>query len=194
LTNIILIVSGGVGILLSIYSFCFYWMLTDTAFDWRPPMRSHLHDDRAKRIIDLYLKNNDEFRRLYEAEHKKEIEEQRKLYEKSMGIEDEEFGGENENNNNNNNNNQGADVNEGVELPMVSKKKNLANEGTALKSDVDNNDNNEINNNNNNVNNDNNEINNQGDNNDVNDPNNNTNKKRRNIPKRHAKNNDDQQQ
>ena len=36
----------------------------DTAFDWRPPMRSHLHDDRAKRIIDLYFKNNEEFRRL----------------------------------------------------------------------------------------------------------------------------------
>ena len=201
LTNIILIVAGGIGILLVIYSFCFYWMLTDTAFDWRPPMRSHLHDDRAKRIIDIYFKNNEEFRRLYEAEHKKEIDEQLKMYQQNMGMID-------------NNNNQGGNDNEGFELPTVSKKKNQADENTSLKNDVDNNniinnqennnnDNNNIINNQENNNNDNNNlINNQENNNNNNNDNNNisnqenneNNKKKRTIPKRHVKSNDDQQQ
>ena len=202
LTNVILIVAGGIGIFLVLYSFCFYWMLTDTAFDWRPPMRSHLHDDRAKRIIDIYFKNNEEFRRLYEAEHKKEIDEQLKMFQQSMGMID-------------NNNNQGGNDNEGFELPTVSKKKNQADENTSLKNDVDNNNiinnqennnndnNNIINNQENNNNNDNNNLinnqennnnNNNNDNNNISNQENNENKKKRTIPKRHVKSNDEQQQ
>ena len=171
LSNIFLIVAGGIGILLALYSFCFYWMLTDTAFDWRPPMRSHLHDDRAKRIIDLYFKNNEEFRRLYEAEHKKEIDEQLKLFQQSMGM-------NNDVNNINSIQGGGNDDNEGFELPMVSKNKNQAGEDTSLKNDVDNNNiiNNQENNNNNLINNQENN-NNNTDNNIISNQDNNENKK-----------------
>ena len=188
LSNIFLIVAGGIGILLALYSFCFYWMLTDTAFDWRPPMRSHLHDDRAKRIIDLYFKNNEEFRRLYEAEHKKEIDEQLKLFQQSMGM-------NNDVNNINSIQGGGNDDNEGFELPMVSKNKNQAGEDTSLKNDVDNNNiiNNQENNNNNLINNQENN-NNNTDNNIISNQDNNENKKKRTIPKRHVKQNEDKQQ
>jgi hypothetical protein len=188
LSNIFLIVAGGIGILLALYSFCFYWMLTDTAFDWRPPMRSHLHDDRAKRIIDLYFKNNEEFRRLYEAEHKKEIDEQLKLFQQSMGM-------NNDVNNINSIQGGGNDDNEGFELPMVSKNKNQAGEDTSLKNDVDNNNiiNNQENNNNNLINNQANN-NNNTDNNIISNQDNNENKKKRTIPKRHVKQNEDKQQ
>ena len=188
LSNIFLIVAGGIGILLALYSFCFYWMLTDTAFDWRPPMRSHLHDDRAKRIIDLYFKNNEEFRRLYEAEHNKEIDEQLKLFQQSMGM-------NNDVNNINSIQGGGNDDNEGFELPMVSKNKNQAGEDTSLKNDVDNNNiiNNQENNNNNLINNQENN-NNNTDNNIISNQDNNENKKKRTIPKRHVKQNEDKQQ
>jgi len=189
LSNIFLIVAGGIGILLALYSFCFYWMLTDTAFDWRPPMRSHLHDDRAKRIIDLYFKNNEEFRRLYEAEHKKEIDEQLKLFQQSMGM-------NNDVNNINSIQGGGNDDNEGFELPMVSKNKNQAGEDTSLKNDVDNNNiiNNQENNNNNNLINNQENNNNNTDNNIISNQDNNENKKKRTIPKRHVKQNEDKQQ
>ena len=62
------------GIVLIIFSYQFFYLLTETAFDWRPPLRSRLHDDRAQRILNLYALYNEEFRRLYEAEHKKKEE------------------------------------------------------------------------------------------------------------------------
>ena len=62
------------GIVLIIFSYQFLYLLTETAFDWRPPLRSRLHDDRAQRILNLYAIYNEEFRRLYEAEHKKKEE------------------------------------------------------------------------------------------------------------------------
>lgn len=62
------------GIILIIFSYQFFYLLTETAFDWRPPLRSRLHDDRAQRILNLYALYNEEFRRLYEAEHKKKEE------------------------------------------------------------------------------------------------------------------------
>ena len=62
------------GIVLIIFSYQFFYLLTETAFDWRPPLRSRLHDDRAQRILNLYAIYNEEFRRLYEAEHKKKEE------------------------------------------------------------------------------------------------------------------------
>ena len=62
------------GIVLIIFSYQFFYLLTETAFDWRPPLRSRLHDDRAQRILNLYALYNEDFRRLYEAEHKKKEE------------------------------------------------------------------------------------------------------------------------
>ena len=56
------------GIIVLIVDYRFYWSLTETSGDWRPPLRSRLHDDRANRILRLYEMFIDEKKRVEKAE------------------------------------------------------------------------------------------------------------------------------
>ena len=68
LSSVIYLVIGLLGIIVLIVCYRFYWSLTETSGDWRPPLRSRLHDDRANRILRLYEMFIDEKKRVEKAE------------------------------------------------------------------------------------------------------------------------------
>lgn len=61
-------------IMLFLLTIGFFIKLRNTKYDWRPPLRSRLHDDRASRIIDIHEKFSEVFHKIYLAEHKKQKE------------------------------------------------------------------------------------------------------------------------
>ena len=68
LTSILYFLIALLGIIVLIVDYRFYWSLTETSGDWRPPLRSRLHDDRANRILRLYEMFIDEKKRVEKAE------------------------------------------------------------------------------------------------------------------------------
>jgi hypothetical protein len=53
-----------IGVLILIFSYQYYYILAQTLYQWRPPLRSRLNDSRAKSMIDFYTKNDSEYKRL----------------------------------------------------------------------------------------------------------------------------------
>ena len=151
ITFIILVVIIVLMIIIILISVNFYFVVTQTVFDWRPPLRSRLHIDREQRIINYHVKYNEEYRKLYQAEHPNGIQEPivNNIQERN---EYDELPRKKEEN----------DFNERNELPQISnqqkeKNKNLQNQN---QTNENYNSNDNLNNNQNNINNEN-QINNQ---------------------------------
>ena len=140
--------------LIIIFTSChFYFVLTQTVFDWRPPLRSRLHNDREQRIINYYLKYNEDFRKLYQAEHPNATNEDVPIQQNNLNNDDIQNQYEQISNKN--------EANEGIELPKVTNKNqdlnDRNNENIPLNQNNNNNNDNNNNNNNDNNNNDNND-------------------------------------
>jgi hypothetical protein len=65
-TGILYLVQAVLGIIVICFSYRYHEKLT---YDWRPPLRTRLSDERAKRYIDIYSKFNKDYKRLYELEN-----------------------------------------------------------------------------------------------------------------------------
>lgn len=68
-TGIFDLVLGVLGIILIIFCLIFNSLLSQTSFDWRPPLRSHVNTSRIKKAIELVTKNNESFINVFRAEN-----------------------------------------------------------------------------------------------------------------------------
>ena len=92
-----MIVSGGINLFLSlmgavvfIFTICFNSLLSQTTYDWRPPLRSHVRIQRITKAIDLYTQNNESFVNLFKAENPNyQIDEDNKNINRFEGIKNE---------------------------------------------------------------------------------------------------------
>ena len=64
--DILLFILGGILICTSIV---FNSLLSQTNFDWRPPLRSHVRISRIKKAIELYTQNSESFINVFRAEN-----------------------------------------------------------------------------------------------------------------------------
>ena len=117
ITFIILVVIIVLMIIIILISVNFYFVVTQTVFDWRPPLRSRLHNDREQRIINYYLKYNEEFKKLYQAEHPNGIIDQPVGYNNQERNQYDEIPSKKE-----------EDFNERNELPQISNQQKEKNE------------------------------------------------------------------
>jgi hypothetical protein len=69
ITGLFEIILGFLGIIVFISSLIFNSLLSQTNFDWRPPLRSHVRITRIKKAIELYTKNSDNFVKLFKAQN-----------------------------------------------------------------------------------------------------------------------------
>ena len=69
ITGLFDIILGFLGIIIFICSLVFNSLLSQTTFDWRPPLRSHVRISRIKKAIELYTQNSDNFVKLFRAEN-----------------------------------------------------------------------------------------------------------------------------
>jgi hypothetical protein len=68
-TGILDLVLGVLGIILIIFCLIFNSLLSQTTFDWRPPLRSHVNTSRIKKAIELVQQNNESFINIFRAEN-----------------------------------------------------------------------------------------------------------------------------
>ena len=68
-TGILDLILGFLGIIIVIASIVFNSLLSQTTFDWRPPLRSHVRIARIKKAIELYTQNSESFINLFRAEN-----------------------------------------------------------------------------------------------------------------------------
>ena len=68
-TGILDLVLGILGIIVVIICILFNSLLSQTTFDWRPPLRSHVRISRIKKAIELYTQNSDNFIKIFKAEN-----------------------------------------------------------------------------------------------------------------------------
>ena len=68
-TGILDLVLGVLGVILIIFCLIFNSLLSQTTFDWRPPLRSHVNTSRIKKAIELVAQNNESFINVFRAEN-----------------------------------------------------------------------------------------------------------------------------
>ena len=68
-TGILDLILGLLGIIIAITSIVFSSLLSQTTFDWRPPLRSHVRISRIKKAIELYSQNSESFINLFRAQN-----------------------------------------------------------------------------------------------------------------------------
>ena len=68
-SGVIDIILGFSGFLVSVLTIFFTSLLSKTAFDWRPPLRSHIRPPRVRKAIELYNQNYDSYLNLFRAEN-----------------------------------------------------------------------------------------------------------------------------
>ena len=68
-TGILDLLLGVLGIILIIFCLIFNSLLSQTTFDWRPPLRSHVSTSRIKKAIELVTQNNESFINIFRAEN-----------------------------------------------------------------------------------------------------------------------------
>lgn len=68
-TGILDLVLGVLGIILIIFCLIFNSLLSQTTFDWRPPLRSHVNTSRIKKALELVAQNNESFINIFRAEN-----------------------------------------------------------------------------------------------------------------------------
>jgi hypothetical protein len=68
-TGILDLLVGVLGIILIIFCLIFNSLLSQTTFDWRPPLRSHVNTSRIKKAIELVTQNNESFINIFRAEN-----------------------------------------------------------------------------------------------------------------------------
>ena len=63
------IIIGVMGVIIFIKSALFNSLLSQTAFDWRPPLRSHIRISRIKKAIELYAQNSESYVNIFRSEN-----------------------------------------------------------------------------------------------------------------------------
>ena len=60
---------GLMGVIIFIQSACFNSLLSQTSFDWRPPLRSHIRIQRIKKAFELYTQNSESYINIFRSEN-----------------------------------------------------------------------------------------------------------------------------
>ena len=68
-SGILDLIIGVAGVAIFFMTLLFTSYLSKTAFDWRPPLRSHIRFSRIKKAVRLYSQNYDSFLNLFRAEN-----------------------------------------------------------------------------------------------------------------------------
>jgi len=63
------LILGLCGLIICFLTVCFTALLSKTAFDWRPPLRSHIRPTRVKKAVQLYYQNYDSYFNVFRAEN-----------------------------------------------------------------------------------------------------------------------------